>query len=69
MMETVTKQTKQQQQTEREGIVSQLSTPLLVLVLLVLLDRRYTESPVYKMNVAVFSSLAVPNKPYGFCGR
>ena len=68
MMETVTKQTKQQQQTEREGIVSQLSTPLLVLVL-VLLDRRYTESPVYKMNVAVFSSLAVPNKPYGFCGR
>ena len=68
MMETVSKQTKQQQQTEREWIVSQLSTPLLVLVL-VLLDRRYTESPVYKMNVAVFSSLAVPNKPYGFCGR
>ena len=46
MMETVTKQTKQQQ-TERERVVCQLSTPLLLLlfllVLVLLLDRRYTE--------------------------
>ena len=59
MMETVTKQTKQQQ-TERERVVCQLSTPLLLLlfllVLVLLLERLYTESSVYKMNVAVFSS-------------